>query len=112
MNNIILYFFIGCIGARLALTLLAKYINTKYLPYLSIITLLIGLGFLKKFITYKNNEKGFFGNKVWWNNYRLIHSFFYLTFSVLAFNKYKDAYLILLIDTILGVIFFINKYFI
>ena len=111
MDNLIIYFFIGCIGTRLGLTLLAKYINTKYLPYLSIITLLIALGFLKNYITYKNSEKGFFGNKVWWNNYRLIHSFFYLTFSVLAFAKNRYAYIILLIDTLLSVFFFINKYF-
>jgi len=48
---------------------------------------------------------------VWWNNYRLIHSFSYALFSIQALLQYKNAWIILLVDALLGLLFFINKYF-
>lgn len=56
-----------------AISMLAKYINPNYLPYIAFLTTTIAVGFLRGFI--QNSPKdGFFGNPVWWQNYRIIHS--------------------------------------
>ncbi len=104
----ILYFIFLCFPARVLLSILAKIIQPKYLPIMGIFTSFISISFFINFIKYK---KGFFGSYVWWNNYRLIHSFSYAMFSIQAFLQYNKAWLILFIDAILGLIFFINKYF-
>ena len=108
-NKILLYFIFGCLLSRIILVLIAKYINNKYLPYMSLFTLIIGVGFIYTSII--NKKIGFFGSKIWWNNYRLIHSFNYALFSIQAFLLYNKAWIILFIDAILGLIFFINNYF-
>jgi hypothetical protein len=112
MDNKILYFIFLCFPARLLLSMLAKIIQSKYLPIMAIFTSFISISFFINFIKYKKDEKGFFGSYVWWNNYRLIHSFNYAIFSIQAFLKNNKAWMILFIDAILGLIFFINKYFI
>tara|TARA_B100001093_G_C26844233_1_gene1021996 strand:+ start:1770 stop:2108 length:339 start_codon:yes stop_codon:yes gene_type:complete len=112
MNKVLLYFIFLCFPARLALALIAKYININYLPFFAIITTIISIGFFINFIKHNPNDKGFFGNKVWWNNYRLIHSFNFALFSLQAFMKYDKAWIILLLDAFIGLFFFIFKYFI
>jgi hypothetical protein len=110
MDNIIYIFLFVCIGTRIAISMLAKYIDTNYLPYMAIFTTMISLGFLRGFLL--NSPKvGRFGNKVWWQNYRIIHSINFGIFSVLAFNKNPGAWIILFADAMLGLIFFIKKYF-
>ena len=111
MNNIIYYFIFGCFLSRLIIAFIVKNINTKYYNYLSIIAFVIGLSFLKNFIFSKKNDSGFFKNKVWWNNYRLIHSFNYLIASYLLYIKQKYSWIILLIDAFLGLLFFFIKYY-
>ncbi len=111
MDKIILYFIFLCFPARLLLSILAKIIKPIYLPIIGIFTTFISINFFINFIQYRKEEKGFFGNYVWWNNYRLIHSFTYAIFSILAFLNYNKAWIILFIDAILGLIFFIHKYF-
>tara|TARA_Y100000591_G_C21316785_1_gene443587 strand:- start:200 stop:550 length:351 start_codon:yes stop_codon:yes gene_type:complete len=112
MNKKILYFIFLCFPARLLLATIAKILKPKYLPIMSIFTIFISISFLINFIKYKKDDKGFFGSYVWWNNYRLIHSFTYAIFSIQALMNYNKAWIVLLIDAILGLIFFINKYFI
>jgi len=109
-NRIILYFLFGCMLARLLMDYIAKIININYLPYYGIITFIISGMFLKNYI---NNfpKIGFFGNKVWWNNNRLIHSLLYFIFSIMAFYKNKNSWTILLVDALFGLITFIFKYF-
>lgn len=110
--KIILYFLFGCMFARLLMVYIAKIININYLPYYGVITLIISVMFLKNYINNYNFETGFFGNKVWWNNNRLIHSLLYFIFSIMAFYKNKKAWIVLLIDALFGLITFIFKYLI
>ena len=109
MNKILLLLIIICIMTRFLLAYSAKIMHNNYLPYFSIITLIISLSFFKNYI---NNEPkiGFFGSKAWWSNYRIIHAFNYFVFTLFALAKNKDSWLILLFDVFLGIIFFINKY--
>ena len=110
--KIILYFFFGCMFARLLMVYIAKIININYLPYYGVITFIISVMFLKNYINNSNFETGFFGNRVWWNNNRLIHSLLYFIFSIMAFYKNKKAWIVLLIDALFGLITFIFKYLI
>tara|TARA_B100001175_G_scaffold172970_1_gene146757 strand:- start:671 stop:1006 length:336 start_codon:yes stop_codon:yes gene_type:complete len=110
MNKIIYIFLFGCFIARLAIAIIAKTINTNYLPYMAIITSIISLSFFRGYLL--NSPKiGFFGNKAWWHDYRILHSFNYALFSLLAFSKNKNSWIVLFIDASLGLLFFINKYF-
>ena len=107
-----LLFFGGCITTRLALTALAKYIPNYYLPYLSIVTLVIAIGFLYLYFTGKR-QTGFEtqGASIWWMKYRIMHGLLYLLFSGLAFMRYKNAYIVLLVDTIIGLgLFLVHHY--
>jgi len=98
-----LLFLGGCIPTRLALTALAKYISPQYLPYLGLVTLAIAIGFLYLYFTGKR-QTGFEtqGAPIWWMKFRIMHGLLYLLFSVLAFMRYKNAYIVLLVDTIIG----------
>ena len=97
MNKTLLFLF-GCFHARLLLAYIAKNMSLYYLRIFSIIPFIIGIMFIKNYINKEPNA--------WWSNYRLIHGINFLFFSVTAFLQYKNAWLILLCDAILGLIFF------
>lgn len=111
MNDIqkrMLLFLGGCIPARLALALIAKKIPTNYLPMLGYLALLIAFSFFYLFLTGgRKTGAEVFGQPIWWRKLRIIHGLFYLVFAILAIRKHKNAFLAILIDTILGLGFFI-----
>lgn len=116
----ILFFFFGCMVVRTGLVLLAKYLNTKYLPYMGLVTLIMGLGFIYIYLFghFKSNPNvGGFGGPVWWGNLRIVHGLLYISFSVIALltlnEKFKDnsAWVILAVDTLIGFISFVSEYF-
>lgn len=98
-----------CVLVRLSLAFFIKNLKGKWLRLSSLIGFFIGLGFLIMIII--NRTDGAFGQKVWWGNYRIIHAILYFMFGILAFNKHQLSYLPILIDTILGLIFYINKHY-
>lgn len=125
MNSKLL-FLLGCIPTRLFLAFLAYYslnIDSKHsntLKYvLTIITFLIGLSFI---IIYEKGwrktglETG--GKEIWWNNYRPIHGFIYLTFSILSmiyiinpsYSSFKYIWILLLLDVFIGLFAFSKHY--
>lgn len=112
MNNIqkrFLAFLIGCIGIRSILTYVSYKLNNKYLPY---ITLFIGLGFVRNYVfNLRKTGPETFGKEIWWDMLRPIHAFFYLYFTYLAFKKKKDAFVPLLIDTIIGLFAFLYYHY-
>ena len=110
MNKIIYIFLFACFTFRIAISIFAKIININYLPIIAIFTSIISLSFLRGFIL-NSPKTGFFDNKVWWQNYRIVHSFNFGLFSFLAFCKNPNSWIVLFIDAWLGVAFFINKYF-
>ena len=101
-----LTFIIGCIGVRILIVLLIKNLNRNYLPYFGYIGLVIAGGFIYNYIFGKNLGSTF-GQIAWWKNLRLIHAFFYLWFSYLAFYKSSFSYIPLLIDVSFGLTSFI-----
>jgi hypothetical protein len=104
----ILVFLLGCIGTRLALTILAKYIAIDYLPYFTFFTIPVAISFMYLYIFGNdtvNSQLEWLGDKkIWWNELRPIHSISFMIFSIMAVNKSPDAWIILLLDTIFGLI--------
>lgn len=104
-------FFI-CIITRLGLVYLAKYIDKKKLKWLGLIALLPALGFLTIYFGgYRKTRGATFGQKIWWNNLRPVHSLLYFTFAYLAINKHNLAYLPLLIDVMIGALSFLYYHY-
>lgn len=103
-----LLFIIGCIGIRLLLVIVVKKIDKKYLPYLGVIGLIPAIGFMTIYLgNYRKIGPETFGEKIWWNNLRPIHSLLYLMFSYLAITKNNDSWKPLLIDVVIGLNVFI-----
>ena len=104
----ILVFLLGCIGSRLFLTLLAKYINIDMLPFFAIFTIPISISFMYLYIfgnDTANRQLEWLGDKeIWWNQLRPLHSILYMIFSIMAINKLSYAWVILLVDTMFGLV--------
>lgn len=111
MNTIqkrFLAFVLLCIPVRLAFVFIANTINKKYLPYLGYLAIMPVLGFAYIFIFGKRKTgRETFGQKIWWNNLRPIHSILYFIFAYLAINKSNKSYLPLLLDVLIGFFSFI-----
>lgn len=107
-----LMFLIGCMGSRFLLTYISKIIKSEYIMYISIITGIIGLGFIYIYLfgnEIADKQLEWTGDKkIWWNDLRIVHGSLYLLFSYMVFNQNKDAWLILLVDTIIGLISWIK----
>ena len=116
MNNMqkrFMLFLFGCIPTRLALVYLAKNISIDYLPILGYITLIMGISFAYLFLSgTRQTGAEVFGDKIWWNNLRPIHSLFYLIFSYYAINKMREGWVYLLYDVIIGLISFLIFHYI
>ncbi len=108
-----LLFLIGCIGIRSLFVVIAKYINVKYLKYLGYVALLPAIGFIYIYLT-GSRETGaeVFGEKIWWNDLRPIHSIFYFLFAYNAIIGNKLSWIYLLLDVLFGLISFLIHHYI
>ena len=104
MNLVILFGI--CILIRLLLAYFISNLKGENLKKSSIIGFAVAAGFITMNLI--NRTKGAFGQKVWWRKYRIIHASLYLMFALLALNMNKNSYVPLVIDALLGLIFFIN----
>ena len=115
MNTIqkrFLLFLIGCIGTRSLFVYLAKNASEKYLIYMGYLALLPAIGFLYIYFSGARKTGGeVFGEKIWWNNLRPIHSALYFTFAYNAINGNPNAWIYLLIDVVIGLISFLTFHF-
>tara|TARA_B100000989_G_C19252512_1_gene348716 strand:- start:132 stop:536 length:405 start_codon:yes stop_codon:yes gene_type:complete len=126
MNTIqkrfLLYLF-GCIGMRTLITIVAKNLNEnlnnnttkKYFKYFSLITLSMGLGFLYIYIfgsKKADSQLKWANSKVWWNDYRIIHAILYISFSIMALLQLNNAWVLLALDTLLGLIIFLKYHYV
>jgi len=111
LKKTFLLFLIGCIGVRSLFVIIAKYINKTYLKYLGYIALVPAIGFMYIYLTGTRTGLGAFGEKIWLNNLRPIHSILYFLFAYNAIIGNKQSWFYLLIDVIVAFIgFFINHY--
>ena len=111
MNSIkkrILLFLVGCMGTRFLLVYLAKQASLNILMYMGYIALLPAIGFLYIFVFgIRQTGPEVFGDKIWWNNLRPIHSMLYFLFAYNAINGHKYAWIYLLADGLIGLISFL-----
>lgn len=104
----ILLFLIGCMSARLFLVYLAKTLSKKHLKYMGYLALIPAIGFAYIYLTGSRKTGGeVFGDKIWWNNLRPVHSLLYFIFVYMAIHSSDKAYIPLLIDVVIGLIAFL-----
>jgi hypothetical protein len=108
-----LMFLIGCIGTRSLFVIIAKYINTKYLKYLGYLALLPAIGFMYIYLTgTRKTGAEVFGEKIWWNNLRPIHSILYFLFAYNAIIGNNQSWIYLLTDVVIGLISFLIHHYV
>lgn len=106
-------FLFGCILVRSILVYLAYYLEQtphKYLQNLLILVcFLIGFSMIliyfgigreradQQLLGWKDSD-----SKVWWNDLRPLHGFLYILFAVLTALGYNNTWVILLLDTLIG----------
>ena len=116
MNHLqqrMLMFLIGCIGTRSLFVIIAKYVNTQYLKYLGYLALLPAIGFIYIYLTgSRKTGPETFGEKIWWNNLRPVHSMLYFLFAYNAINGNKQAWIYLLVDVLFGLISFLIHHYV
>ena len=116
MNDLqqrMLMFLIGCIGTRSLFVIIAKYVNTQYLKYMGYLALLPAIGFIYIYLTgSRKTGPETFGEKIWWNNLRPIHSMLYFLFAYNAINGNKQAWIYLLVDVLFGLISFLIHHYV
>lgn len=98
-----------CIVIRFLIILLVRWLyksdTKKYTKnIISLVLLMIGLGFLYKFILGSNNEYQI--AKVFWHEARLVHSAFYLLASYYIFNNNLNmTTIVLFVDIVFSVMY-------
>lgn len=108
-----LLFLIGCIGIRSLFVIVAKYVNVKYLKYLGYVALLPAIGFMYIYLTgSRKTGAEVFGEKIWWNDLRPIHSILYFLFAYNAIMGNKQSWIYLLVDVLFGLVSFLIHHYI
>lgn len=99
----IFIFVFGCILARLTLVYVAYRIPIDYLQWMGVAALGIAIGFTLIFLN-KWRKTGIEtrGRPIWWNHLRPIHALFWFTFAILALLRRRKAWIVLLLDTLVG----------
>lgn len=104
----ILLFLIGCIGIRTLFVIMAKYASEKQLFYMGALALLPALGFIIIYFTgIRTTGAEVFGDKIWWNDLRIVHAMLYILFAIYAFQNKWFAWMPLGVDVLLGLIAFL-----
>jgi len=107
-----LSFLFGCVGIRSLFVIIARYINTKYLKYLGYLALAPAIGFIYIYLTgTRKTGAEVFGEKIWWNNLRPIHSILYFLFAYNAIIGNKQSWKYLLVDVLIGLISFLIHHY-
>ena len=100
-----LLFLFGCIGTRTLLVYLAKTDNKTYLQYMGYLSILPAIGFFYLFLSgSRKTGAEVFGDKIWWNDLRPVHSILYFLFAYNAIIGNKESWVYLLIDVAFGLI--------
>jgi hypothetical protein len=106
-------FLIGCIGVRSMFVVLAKYANVCYLKYAGYMALLPAVGFLYIYVSgSRKTGPETFGEKIWWNALRPVHSILYFLFAYNAIIGNKQSWIYLLVDVVFGLLSFLTHHYV
>jgi hypothetical protein len=107
----ILLFLTGCLGSRLALVYAAKTAGPAMLEVLGALAILPAAGFFYIYLTgARKTGAEVFGDRIWWNHLRPFHGFLYATFAVLALFHVPHAWMVLLLDVLVGAAAFVHHH--
>lgn len=107
LQQTLLAFLIGCMGARLLLVYVAKTLNKKWLRVAGYLAIFPIFGFLYIFLTGVRNNLGAFGEKIWWNELRPVHAILYALFAYFAIQGKRYAWMYLFADAIISLVAFL-----
>lgn len=96
-------FLFGCMGTRLLITWLAYTQKNLLGPAVALVAAMISFGFMYIYLTgSRKTGPETFGEQIWWNDLRPIHSVNYGIFAYMSYTKNPEAWKILLLDVIIG----------
>ena len=110
LQNKILLFLVFCMGVRVGVALLAKYIDKTYLQKLGYLLLLPAMGFIIVYIGGLRG-KGGLNQIAWWNHLRPVHSLLYFIAAFYAIKKDRRSWIVLLLDAGIGLMAFLVYHF-
>jgi hypothetical protein len=106
-------FFFGCMGSRFFFTWLSSWVHPSSLPWLGSLALLPALGwFYLTFLGDRDTGSEVFGELIWWKQLRPLHMLLWGFFAYLAFQQNPHAWIVLLVDTLIGLSFFLHHHWI
>lgn len=107
----ILLFLTGCIGTRLAFVYAARKASQSVLEVLGALALLPAIGFFYIYATgARKTGPEVFGDRIWWNHLRPFHGAMYGLFSVMALFHVPYAWVVLLVDVLVGLAAFVHHH--
>ena len=113
MQKRFILFLGGCMVVRLLFTYAAYRVSVDNLRYLGYLALVPVIGWLWiMFVSPRDTGDEVFGEKIWWKSLRPIHMVLYLLFSILAISGNKNAWVVLLVDTLFGLGAFLRHHYI
>ena len=102
-NKRLVMFLLGCMGTRLLLVYAAKNVHNTNLVRLGYTSFLVSAGLLYFYFSgTRTTGPEVLGGKIWWNNLRPVHATLYALFGLNAINGNRRAWIILLIDLLVG----------
>lgn len=108
MDRRTLLFLFGCMGTRLGLVWAAK-TQPQLLKPLALVAASISIGFMYIWANgLRKTGPETFGDPIWWNDLRPLHSILYGTFAALAWQGNTHAWKVLLLDVIIGFSAWVN----
>ena len=103
-------FLFGCIGTRTAITLLAKAAAPAALQVMGLFALVPAVGFAVIYaMGWRKTGAEVFGDRIWWNNLRPVHAALWASFAILALGRIGTAWILLALDTLLGLSAFVLR---
>lgn len=110
MESRLLKFLIGCIGFRFLLTAIAAK-SPKVLPLMGKIAIIPCIGFITiYFFGLRQRGLEVNGELIWWNHLRPLHSMLWGLFAYFAIHKNPNSWMILFVDTLIGLFAFLFHY--
>lgn len=110
-----------CIGIRILLTYFIYWIEKNKQDFLRILMGIVGLiiSFSFIYIYLFGSERADQqleiwndqDNKVWWNNFRVVHGIFYFLFAMYALTNTKGSYVFLGVDVSVGLLLWFSHHF-